>query len=120
MPTRTSAFRPRTFLRERLAPQVIWWKRCKDYAALLSAFSPEMDSPPDFVVILTVVQDFGIKCGATQFHSGPNDRGGDLSLLKSIHFNPFLCRLVDRFVFRVRLWSRLPIARHQREHQNGG
>ena len=45
---------------------------------------------PDFVVILTVVQDFGIKCGATQFHSGPNDRGGDLSLLKSIHFNPFI------------------------------
>ena len=44
----------------------------------------------DFVVILSVVQDFGIKCGATQFHSDPNDRGGDLSLLKSIYFNFFI------------------------------
>jgi hypothetical protein len=27
MPTRTSAFRSRTFLCERLAPQAMWWKR---------------------------------------------------------------------------------------------
>ena len=49
MPTRTSAFRSRTFLRvlvlrERLAPQAMWWNRGGDYAPFLSAFSPERDS----------------------------------------------------------------------------
>ena len=51
MPTRTSAFRSRTFLRawclrERLAMQAMWWNRPGDYAGFLSAFSPEMDSLP--------------------------------------------------------------------------
>ena len=44
----------------------------------------------DAVVILAVVQIFGIKCAATQFHSDRNDRGSNLSLLKSIHFNSFI------------------------------
>jgi len=45
---------------------------------------------PDFVVILTVVQVFGIKCGANQFSGDLNSRGSNLSLLKSIHGNPLI------------------------------
>jgi hypothetical protein len=67
-------------LRERLAPQAMWWKHRGDYAAFSRFSAQKWIHHPDSIVNLAVVQVLGIKCGLTQFQSARNNRGSNLSL----------------------------------------
>lgn len=52
----------------------MWWKRRGDYAVFYQLSAQKWIHDSDSVVILAVVQVFGIKYGATQLQSSRNNR----------------------------------------------